>query len=90
MGDPNGEGRQAGDLYYGTIDATPLFVMLLGEVRRWGLADDLLTVCCPTPTVPWSGSRPTATATGDGFVEYAEVDRPRTSQPGLEGLVGLD
>jgi len=26
-------GRSA---YYGTADATPLFVMLLGEVRRWG------------------------------------------------------
>src|SRR5712691_7093301 len=33
-------------VYYGTVDATPLFVMLLGEVRRWGLerhvVDELL------------------------------------------------
>lgn len=28
--------------YYGTIDATPLFVMLVGELSRWGLPDDLL------------------------------------------------
>ena len=27
-----------GSIYYGTADATPLFVMLLGELRRWGLA----------------------------------------------------
>ena len=26
-----------GNVYYGTVDATPLFVMLLGELRRWGL-----------------------------------------------------
>jgi glycogen debranching enzyme len=26
--------------YYGSVDATPLFVMLLGELRRWGLCPD--------------------------------------------------
>ncbi|GAA2848714.1 glycogen debranching N-terminal domain-containing protein [Streptosporangium fragile] len=26
-----------GQAYYGSVDATPLFVMLLGELRRWGL-----------------------------------------------------
>ncbi|WP_433415824.1 amylo-alpha-1,6-glucosidase [Microtetraspora malaysiensis] len=26
-----------GNVYYGSVDATPLFVMLLGELRRWGL-----------------------------------------------------
>ncbi|MET9068115.1 amylo-alpha-1,6-glucosidase [Streptosporangium sandarakinum] len=31
-------GAHAGGLaYYGSVDATPLFVMLLGELRRWGL-----------------------------------------------------
>src|SRR6202042_1659717 len=29
-------GRKA---YYGTADATPLFVMLLGELQRWGFKD---------------------------------------------------
>ena len=28
-----------GTAYYGTADATPLFVTLLGELRRWGLPD---------------------------------------------------
>jgi glycogen debranching enzyme len=28
--------------YYGTADATPLFVMLVGELSRWGLPDELL------------------------------------------------
>jgi glycogen debranching enzyme len=33
--------RLAGrDAYYGTADATPLFVMLLGELYRWGFAEE--------------------------------------------------
>jgi glycogen debranching enzyme len=35
-----------GTIYYGSVDATPLFVMLLGELYRWGFdparLDDLL------------------------------------------------
>src|SRR3989442_2630203 len=31
-----------GRVYYGSVDATPLFVMLLGELRRWGLARELV------------------------------------------------
>jgi glycogen debranching enzyme len=27
---------------YGTVDATPLLVMLVGELSRWGLPDNLL------------------------------------------------
>ena len=30
----------SGHIYYGTVDATPLFVMLLGELRSWGIAED--------------------------------------------------
>ncbi len=31
-----------GQAYYGTVDATPLFVTLVGELSRWGLPDDRL------------------------------------------------
>src|SRR5664279_1872641 len=30
------------NVYYGTADATPLFVMLLGELHRWGHTDRIL------------------------------------------------
>jgi glycogen debranching enzyme len=30
-------GGPNGAAYYGSVDATPLFVMLLGELRRWGV-----------------------------------------------------
>src|SRR5205085_10926307 len=36
-----------GDVYYGSADATPLFVMMLGELRRWGLAPDVVDSLLP-------------------------------------------
>ena len=79
----------AASVYYGTADATPLFVMLLGELlalghrrRRAGAS------CCRTPTARWSGSTHYGDRDGDGFVEYQRADRPRPAQPGLEGLLG--
>ncbi|MBW8825821.1 MAG: amylo-alpha-1,6-glucosidase [Acidobacteria bacterium] len=67
-----------GHAYYGSIDATPLFVMLLGELRRWGLADDLVDRLLPHAdrALDWivhHGDRD-----GDGYVEYL-----RSSPAGL-------
>ena len=36
-----------GQIYYGTIDATPLFVLLLGELHRWGLPDGAISRLLP-------------------------------------------
>ncbi|GLV52330.1 amylo-alpha-1,6-glucosidase [Thermobispora bispora] len=36
-----------GSCYYGSVDATPLFVMLLGELRRWGLHDEAVDELLP-------------------------------------------
>ncbi len=52
-----------GHIYYGTIDATPLFVMLVGELRRWGLADDVVTRLLPHVDAALTGSRRSVTAT---------------------------
>ena len=35
-----GEGVSLPPLYYGTVDATPLWVCLLHDAWRWGLPDD--------------------------------------------------
>src|SRR5690606_27576955 len=35
FGSASGPALGRGDVYYGSIDATPLFVMVLGELRRW-------------------------------------------------------
>ncbi|MFF5212369.1 glycogen debranching N-terminal domain-containing protein [Streptosporangium sp. NPDC000396] len=37
FGVQTGVSPHGGLAYYGSVDATPLFVMLLGELRRWGL-----------------------------------------------------
>ncbi|MFI6817880.1 glycogen debranching N-terminal domain-containing protein [Nonomuraea sp. NPDC050328] len=33
--------------YYGSVDATPLFVMLLGELRRWGAPEEAVRELLP-------------------------------------------
>ncbi|HEY5356584.1 MAG TPA: glycogen debranching N-terminal domain-containing protein [Streptosporangiaceae bacterium] len=60
-------GRQA---YYGTADATPLFVMLLGELQRWGYKDSVITALLPHADRALEWIENYGDADGDGFVEY--------------------
>ena len=53
-----------GRIYYGTVDATPLFVMLLGELSRWGNRRDEVDALLPAADRALAVDRPsTATAT---------------------------
>ncbi|MFC7648157.1 glycogen debranching N-terminal domain-containing protein [Streptosporangium lutulentum] len=36
-----------GRAYYGSVDSTPLFVMLLGELRRWGVHEEVVEELMP-------------------------------------------
>ena len=56
--------------YYGTADATPLFVMLLGELRRWGLADGIVDELLPHADRALDWVEHYGDRDGDGFVEY--------------------
>lgn len=63
-------GARVGSVYYGSIDATPLFVVLLGELFSWGVDDDVLAQLLPHAdrALEWIvrfGDRD-----GDGLVEY--------------------
>jgi glycogen debranching enzyme len=60
-------GRQA---YYGTADATPLFVMLLAELRRWGYKDAVIEGLLPHADRALEWVENYGDADGDGFVEY--------------------
>ena len=57
-------------IYYGTADATPLFVVLLGELRRWGLARDAVDELLPHADRALEWIEQYGDRDGDGFVEY--------------------
>ena len=61
--------------YYGTADATPLFVKLLGEVSRWGLEARAVQELLPSAdrALDWITSY--GDRDGDGFVEYERATR---------------
>ena len=66
---------ERGDLppfYYGTVDATPLFVMLAHEAWCWGLADDELRPLLPNIEAALAWLRQHGDPDGDGFVEYVQ------------------
>jgi glycogen debranching enzyme len=60
-------------IYYGTADATPLFVVLLGEVRRWGLGDAVIDRLMPHADRALAWIENYGDKDGDGFVEYERM-----------------
>ncbi|MDQ1711460.1 MAG: hypothetical protein QOE45_910 [Frankiaceae bacterium] len=62
-----------GHVYYGSADATPLFVMLLGELRRWGLADDVVDRLLPHADRAIGWLENDGDPDGDGYVEYQRM-----------------
>ncbi|WP_426227033.1 glycogen debranching N-terminal domain-containing protein [Pseudarthrobacter sp. DSP2-3-2b1] len=59
-----------GTAYYGTADATPLFVSVLGELSRWGLSDDIIESLLPHADRALEWMEKYGDRDGDGFVEY--------------------
>ena len=59
-------------VYYGTADATPLFVMLLGELARWGGDPAVIHTLLPHAdrALNWIESNSDRNGDGDGFVTY--------------------
>jgi glycogen debranching enzyme len=62
-----------GSVYYGTADATPLFVVLLGELRRWGLAPTEVEGLLPNADRALEWIEKYGDRDGDGFVEYQRM-----------------
>ncbi|MFA9445788.1 glycogen debranching N-terminal domain-containing protein [Egicoccus sp. AB-alg6-2] len=64
---------ERGDLppfYYGSVDATPLFVVLANEAWRWGLPDEDLLPLLPHVEAALTWMRTHGDPDGDGFIEY--------------------
>jgi glycogen debranching enzyme len=68
-----------GRIYYGSVDATPLFVMLLGELQRWGNRRDDVDALLPAADRALRWIDEFGDRDGDGYVEYQ-----RTSDRGLQ------
>lgn len=73
LGVDAGRALGGGRVYYGTADATPLFVILLGELYRWGVDREVLGSLLPAAdrALSWIGDF--GDRDGDGFVEYARA-----------------
>lgn len=56
--------------YFGSVDATPLFVMLLAELRRWGQVPADVDALLPAADRALDWITTYGDRDGDGFVEY--------------------
>lgn len=61
--------------YYGTADATPLFVRLLGEISRWGLEPAAVHALIPNADRALDWITNYGDRDGDGFVEYQRATK---------------
>ena len=70
LGDAAGLSLDSGQPYYGAADTSPLFVMLLGELRRWGLAPQMVDELLPHADRALEWVLRFGDTDGDGYVEY--------------------
>lgn len=78
-------------VYYGSIDATPLFVVVLGSVSRWGFAKDTIAALLPNADRALDWIRDYGDRDGDGFVEYERLnDRGLINQGWKDSWDGIN
>ncbi|MGH9245354.1 MAG: amylo-alpha-1,6-glucosidase [Acidimicrobiales bacterium] len=70
LGDGASLSLSDGYVYYGTVDATPLFVMLVGELWRWGVPFDELEPLLPAVDAALGWMVGPGDPDGDGYLEY--------------------
>ena len=61
-------------VYYGSVDATPQFVMTLASVSRWGFGKDTIAALLPHADRALDWVRNYGDKDGDGFVEYSRLN----------------
>ncbi|MFT4211016.1 MAG: glycogen debranching N-terminal domain-containing protein [Microbacterium sp.] len=67
-----GEGISLPPLYYGTVDATPLWVCLLHDAWRAGMAEDEVAALVPALRAALAWMRDFGDSDGDGLLEYVD------------------
>lgn len=60
-------------VYYGTVDATPLWICLLVDAWRWGLAEADVRELLPTLRAALGWLADTCTASPDGLLRYLDT-----------------
>jgi glycogen debranching enzyme len=71
FGELTARGERPHSPYYGTADATPLFLVLLDEYHRWTGDDQLVRALEPNARAALAWIEDSGDADGDGYVEYA-------------------
>ncbi len=71
FGELTARGERPHSPYYGTADATPLFLVLLDEYHRWSGDDELVRALEPHARAALAWIEDSGDADGDGYVEYA-------------------
>ncbi|CAM4046390.1 amylo-alpha-1,6-glucosidase [Kibdelosporangium persicum] len=80
-----------GSQYYGSVDATPLFVMLLAECWRWGADEATIRSLLPAADAALSWITEYGDRDGDGFVEYRRAtDRGLINQGWKDSFDGVN
>jgi glycogen debranching enzyme len=80
-----------GSHYYGSVDATPLFVMLLAECWRWGADEKVVRALLPAADAALAWIDDYGDRDGDGFVEYLRAtDRGLINQGWKDSFDGIN
>ncbi|WP_299563880.1 glycogen debranching N-terminal domain-containing protein [uncultured Mycolicibacterium sp.] len=80
-----------GSVYYGSIDSTPLFVMLLAECWRWGADEEFVRSLLPAADAALRWADRYGDRDGDGFIEYRRAtDRGLINQGWKDSFDGIN
>jgi glycogen debranching enzyme len=91
LGVTTGLSLGGGSTYYGTVDATPLFVVLLQEIARWGEDPERVRDLLPHADRALEWVQHHGDRDGDGFVEYQRAtDRGLQNQGWKDSWDGIN
>ncbi|MCW2745719.1 MAG: glycogen debranching enzyme [Mycobacterium sp.] len=91
LGVDSGLSLGGGSIYYGTADATPLFVVLLGELARWGAEPEAIRELLPHADRALDWVQQYGDRDSDGFVEYQRAtDRGLQNQGWKDSWDGVN
>jgi glycogen debranching enzyme len=71
FGELTDSGARPHSPYFGSADATPLFLVLLDEYHRWSGDDELVRTLEPSARAALAWIKDSGDADGDGYVEFA-------------------